>query len=395
MSSSSDSHDGISTLNPFKAYAAFLNANASRVSSLESSLRSLTWFVPPQSLSSEALYTGLNILGMAHDTILSSSSSSSSSSSPPSTSSNGVSSSSTGGSNTATHLVMPVSAHTRFTKWFCTQSKLYKTAARLLSIVIYMQLLVEMAAKKYKGEKGRWRAVIGLEGIKAVLRLILLRLTAQRTVLQPSIPERSTDPSLLAATEAKSPSEERVSDTWKATRTGLQIPTISSLRADGASGMRSVEAEISAFLQTKVLTIDNVRKPYDLVRQRKGLGAFAEVVWILRPLIYVLALKKYGKRSLYPFLLSLSLEYFSYKNMADAIAATRSTTSEVERQELSKRRKAFWLYFLRGPVWYGWTRLRLEGFAKKFENIFGLNLLANIADDYKNLIDEYHYYSNS
>lgn len=50
--------------------------------------------------------------------------------------------------------------------------------------------------------------------------------------------------------------------------------------------MRSVEAEISAFLQTKVLTIDNVRKPYDLVRQRKGLGAFAEVVWILRPLIY-------------------------------------------------------------------------------------------------------------
>ena len=253
---------------------------------------------------------------------------------------------------------------------------------------------------------------------RAVLRLILLRLTAQRTVLQPSIPERSTDPSLLAATEAKSPSVESVSDTWKATRTGLQIPTISSLRADGASGMRSVESEISAFLQTKVLTIDNVRKPYDLVRQRKGLGAFAEMVWILRPLIYgesiaaaarqydlctrhelklpfveslVLALKKYGKRSLYPFLLSLSLEYFSYKNMADAIASTRSTTSEVERQELSKRRKAFWLYFLRGPVWYGWTRLRLEGFAKRFENIFGLNLLANIADDYKNLIDEYHY----
>lgn len=77
--------------------------------------------------------------------------------------------------------------------------------------------------------------------------------------------------------------------------------------------------------------------------------------------------------------------------MADTIASTRSTTSEVERQELSKRRKAFWLYFLRGPVWYGWTRLRLEGFAKRFENIFGLNLLANIADDYKNLIDEYHY----
>lgn len=105
----------------------------------------------------------------------------------------------------------------------------------------------------------------------------------------------------------------------------------------------------------------------------------------------VLALKKYGKRSMYPFLLSLSLEYFSYKNMADTISATRTTTSEVERQELSKRRKAFWLYFLRGPVWYGWTRQRLEGFSKRFEGVLGLSLLSNIADDYKHLIDEYHY----
>lgn len=77
--------------------------------------------------------------------------------------------------------------------------------------------------------------------------------------------------------------------------------------------------------------------------------------------------------------------------MADTIAATRSTTSEVERQELAKRRKAFWLYFIRGPVWYGWTRERLEGFSQRFGGILGLNLLTNIADDYRNLIDEYHY----
>lgn len=121
---------------------------------------------------------------------------------------------------------------------------------------------------------------------RAILRLILLRLTSQRTVLQPSIPERSTDPTLLAATEGKLSVGESTPDTWKATRTGLEIPTISSLRAEGANGMRSVEAEISAFLQTKVLSIDNVREPYDLVRKRKGLGALAEIVWILRPLIY-------------------------------------------------------------------------------------------------------------
>lgn len=77
--------------------------------------------------------------------------------------------------------------------------------------------------------------------------------------------------------------------------------------------------------------------------------------------------------------------------MADTIASTRRTTSEVERQELSKRRKSFWLYFLRGPVWYGWTRKRLEAFSYRFEGVFGISLLANIVEDYKLLIDEYHY----
>lgn len=111
----------------------------------------------------------------------------------------------------------------------------------------------------------------------------------------------------------------------------------------------------------------------------------------------VLALKRFGKRHLYPFLLSLALEYFSYKNMSDSInsfgsRSRQGPTSEVERQELSKRRKAFWLYFLRGPLWYGWTREKLENFSNRFQgNRFGFGLIANILEDYKALIDEYHY----
>lgn len=71
----------------------------------------------------------------------------------------------------------------------------------------------------------------------------------------------------------------------------------------------------------------------------------------------VLAMKRYGKKHWYPFLLSLALEYFAYQNMSESIASssTRGST-EVEKQELAKRRKAFWLYFLRGPVWEGWTK---------------------------------------
>jgi len=411
-----------SSFSPLSSFNSFYLLNAAKFSRVESTLRSLTYFVPGQTLSSESLYTALNLLSLYHDALLSGSTSRSSSH-PACASSSSSSSSATPPLPTSTSLTLPVSAHARYTKWWIRQSRLYKTVARLLSVIGYVQLVCEMAGKKYRGERGRWRVVIGLESVKAILRLILLRLTASRTILQPSIPEREVDPSVLAEAEASKSSSasshstkpSAASDlTWKATRTGIEIPTISSLRSsvqDGATGgVLRIESEINSFLQKKVLTLDNVRKPYDLVRKRRGLGLIAEVVWILRPLIYVLALRKFGRRHLYPFLLSLALEYFSYKNMSDSVngsssdrsrsrlgpASRQGPTSEVERQELSKRRKAFWLYFLRGPLWYGWTREKLQGFSSRFEgNRFGLGLVANILEDYKGLIDQYHYYSST
>ena len=106
----------------------------------------------------------------------------------------------------------------------------------------------------------------------------------------------------------------------------------------------------------------------------------------------VLALKKYGKRSATPFLLSLALEYFSYSNMADTLASVPpSARSEVEKQELGKRSRAFWLYFLRGPVWHGWTRGKMVSIADATEGKLGIGLLSNIVSDYRSLIDEFHY----
>lgn len=142
--------DTSGSLNPIKRfndlYSSLLltDGTAHRLSRIESSLRSLTYFVPGQSLSSESLYTGLNLLSLYHDALLSR------------TSSNSGSSLSLSGT----------SPHTRYTKWWIQQSRLYKAIARLLSVLSYTQLMLEMAARKYRGEKGRWRVVLGLESLK-------------------------------------------------------------------------------------------------------------------------------------------------------------------------------------------------------------------------------------
>lgn len=53
-------------------------------------------------------------------------------------------------------------------------------------MIQYTELLWEMAAKR-KGEKVRWRVVVLLEVVKAVCRLLLLRLTNSRPLLSPPV----------------------------------------------------------------------------------------------------------------------------------------------------------------------------------------------------------------
>jgi peroxin-16 len=46
-----------------------------------------------------------------------------------------------------------------------------------------------MMAKR-RGEKARWRVVVVLEAVKALCRLILMRLTNSRPLVNPPLPER-------------------------------------------------------------------------------------------------------------------------------------------------------------------------------------------------------------
>lgn len=149
------------------AYAHYLFSNAGRLSRVESTLRSLTYLLPGQTLSSEGLYTSLNLLTAYHDTLLSSYAERTTLPGGGQQHSSSSSSTMTGGL-VSTSLALPSSPHARYTRWWLKQSKLYRTVARLLSIIGYCQLLFEMAGKKFRGEQGRWRMVIGLESIKSV-----------------------------------------------------------------------------------------------------------------------------------------------------------------------------------------------------------------------------------
>ncbi|PWO00401.1 peroxisome membrane protein [Tilletiopsis washingtonensis] len=439
-----------------RSYDAFLFANASQITAVESSLRSLAFFLPGRfkdaELTAEALSASLNILGLYHDSILyrlvSSGSSPASSSSSP-----GLDSSS------PARLAYTPSPHARYTTHFADSSPAYNLCARALVLVGYTELLAEMLARRRGGRKRAWDVVVGIEGVKVALRLALLRLTKMRPTIQPPIPEREVDPALLEdlpASGTASPTQ------WRGARTGLSRPTLASLKAPPATpasgiagptrarlaaGSRSgrsaasefdsdsdsddtlveslTEKDVNDYLLSKTLKPADVRSPTELVRpvsSREGL--LAEGIWIARPFAYALALRKYGRKALLPFFLSLLLELLArtlrQRSLALASgprtnplllalsggnpllglvtaflggAPTNQAVSDVEAAEWKRRGRAFWWYLLRGPAWDGWTKPKLEGLARATENRTLLGIVGGIVRDHIPLVDEYHFYS--
>jgi hypothetical protein len=239
----------------------------------------------------------------------------------------------------------PSSSHTRYTRHFVTNSQPYNILAHTLSVVQSLELLIEMAVTKRGGGRDKAeKTVIAIEAIKAALRLGLMGATKGRTGVQPPVAEREMDPALLAmnqerlakmqraatklhhgteATAAPPPhsaadvllrqshgetslqigmakvetEREDEPEFWTGPRTGYVRPTLASLRRNGdATPLGDATVTLTAsymakdvgkeYLMSRVLTVEDVRRPEDLVSKAKGIKKLAEIIYILRPLIY-------------------------------------------------------------------------------------------------------------
>ncbi|GJN90015.1 hypothetical protein Rhopal_003010-T1 [Rhodotorula paludigena] len=429
----------------FISYEDGLVANAGRIASIESTLRTLTWFLPGRfqdaEVASEGLYSVLNLISLYHDSILH-----------------------RAVSSLPAPLRPPSSSHTRYTRHYTRTSKPYSLLAHSLSVIQSLELLLEMLARKKRGPVAAQKTVVALEAVKALLRLGLMGATSGRTGVQPPVAEREVDPALLEMNREKvtrmrraqrtfaaevegsgqattvppprsaadvllrrregaddlelgaAAAEVEETDFWTGARTGYVRPTLASLRREGDAAIGAAPSPFGLpsggknkdfgkeYLMSRVLTVEDVKRPEDLVAKAKGVKRIAEVIWILRPLIYVLAIRRYGKRHTLPYLLSLALEYLAYSlrqsstsklshDKASGPMLPRQTPSELERQESSKRARAFWWYLLRGPVWESWTKPRLESMARTFEDKPLVGFVSTLLQDYIPLYDEYYYYS--
>ncbi|KAJ7038240.1 peroxisomal membrane protein PEX16 [Mycena alexandri] len=356
------------------AYESWLLSNMGAMSTLESSLRSLTWFLPGRfkdaELASEALAASLNLVSMYHDTLLAK----------------------VVQRDPKYRPLIPSSLHTRFTRAWSDKNNRYKWAARSLELIRFTELVLEMTLRRKVSPRARWRSVVLLEIIKAVLRIILLRIT-RRPLLNPPIPERDFDPSTLTL-DSETPSPTVVpssgSSSPPATPSHLQnnrvpLPPHPLL----ASPPHTAENSAEDYLLSKALTASSVKPSHSLLKTLSSHRDWlAEFLYILRPLVYVSLLVSENRKSSRPLASALILELAS-RNLRRA----PPPSAALERAEYARRDRDMIWYLLRGSIWESYTRPKLESFADMTSHTPLLSLFGALVKDWIPLIDEYYYYT--
>ncbi|KAK7064259.1 peroxisomal membrane protein PEX16 [Favolaschia claudopus] len=325
-------------------YEAVLLNNLPVISTLESSLRSLTWFLPGRfkdaELASEALAASLNLVSMYHDTLLSK----------------------VVQRDPKYRPLIPSSLHTRFTRAWSDKNARYKWVARALELIRFTELVLEMTLRRRVSPRARWRSVVLLEIIKCVVVSLLLFFALSFCVspdgplLSPPIPEREFDPSTLPAP------------------TDTPSPTISSAED---------------YLLPKALTPSSVKPSHSLLTPLSSYRDWvAEILYIIRPLVYVSLLVSDNRRSSRPLVTALILEVIS-RNLRRA----PPPSAALERSEYARRDRDIVWYLLRGSIWEAYTKPKLESFADMTARTPLLGLFGALIKDWVPLIDEYYYYT--
>ncbi|WRT68295.1 uncharacterized protein IL334_005271 [Kwoniella shivajii] len=388
-------------MSPITAYHSLLLSNLSTVQTIESGLSNITWLLPGRfedaELASEGLYALLGLISGYHDEVLHAHIPKHLALPPhpfisPSTAVTTSNRLDSENRQRILPLLPPQSDHTRYTRCWSNKSLAYKRASKALSTIGYLELVIEMIAKRKGGDRIRWRVVLFIEIIKTFLRLVILRIT-KRQVLSPSTPQREVDPSSL-------PSELLSSSTTTTSSIGPVKPSPLTPSITPNAPLRD-----HLYPMIEHLPDSHLSHPLSLVPELRGKEYISEVIWSAIGLLNVLLLMRSSRStnasSYKPLSLpTLSRSYVPYISAIRLLFLARylrpkSSSPLVIAHNAAQDRRLLARAFLTGPMWLGFTRPKVLGLAKGLERVPILGLVGELVEGYLPLVDDYFYYTSS
>ncbi|KAJ0258627.1 Peroxisome biogenesis protein 16 [Hirschfeldia incana] len=263
----------------------------------------------------------------------------------------------------------------------------------LISILKDLETVVEVAAEHFYGDK-KWNFIIATEAMKAVIRIALFRNTGYKMLLHGGETPNDDDdkdtnqPELqqnragnLDRRNHRFGNQQNIYNPWNSE--GRAMSALSSFGQNART--RTTTSPTSGWSrrnqhQQAVIEPEKIKEKRrtlsELISEKGVKGALfvmGEVLFITRPLIYVLFIRRYGIKSWIPWAISLSVDALGMGILSNlklwGEESKQIHFSQPERDEL-RRRKLLWaLYLMRDPFFTKYTRQKLESSQKKVEPV--------------------------
>jgi len=155
------------------------------------------------------------------------------------------------------------------------------------------------------------------------------------------------------------------------------------------NSMARLDAPVEEHLFSKTLDRDSFRRPLSLLLSlRSPTDWLSEILYTIKPMVYVLFLLRRKKNSWNPLAVSLFIDLTSR-----TLRPKPKPSCSLERSEFARRDRDLLWYLLRGDVWKHYSRPKFEYVAQNVSRVPIIGLLGLFLQEWIPLIDNYYYYT--
>eukprot|EP00850_Spirogloea_muscicola_P016085 SM000128S26218 [mRNA] locus=s128:106389:108151:- [translate_table: standard] len=303
-----------------------------------------------------------------------------------------------------------------------------------------------MAAERYLGEPRRWTAVAAIEAAKALLRLAILRRRGYAMLVdggaggggkeregaaaasgarqrlrgrEPLAAAGKGAVALAALDDFRTRVGPRPSWTGSPPPQRGRRPEVKSVQPAGVAGFEAGRLAQGGGKASHDARGRDPSQPAGCERgdvRSGGSGAgcvsaclvAAELLHILRPVVYVLAIRRLGRASWRPWLLSLAVDLASLALLERAAVTTTAASAPVlpgrlalpgaatspQKEEVRRRRMLLLLYLFRTPCFDAVARRPLESVERSLKPIPLVGLLAERAMELLLGVQQFYFYTS-